>query len=150
MLTFQCPFMPQMGHGSKGSLGFRHEQAQWPSLPHLKQGLGAFLSLLVDGVLKPCSSVQFSLSVMSVSLRPHESQHARPPCSSPNPGVYSNACPLSRWYHPAISFSIVPFSSWPQCSQHQGLFQWVNTSHEVAKVLEFQLQHQSFQWTTRT
>ena len=60
MLTFQCPFMPQMGHGPEGSLGFRHEQAQWPSLPHLKQGLGAFLSLLVDGVLKPCSSVQFS------------------------------------------------------------------------------------------
>ena len=56
-------------------------------------------------------SVQFSLSVVSDSLRPHELQHARPPCSSPTPGVYSNSCPLSRWCHPAISSSVVPFSS---------------------------------------
>ena len=49
------------------------------------------------------SSVQFSYSVMSDSLRPHESQHARPPCPSPSPGVHSNSCPLSRWCHPAIS-----------------------------------------------
>ena len=51
---------------------------------------------------------------------------------------------------PAISSSVVPFSSCPHPSKHQGLFQWVNSSHEVAKVLEFQLQHQSFQWTPRT
>ena len=57
------------------------------------------------------SSVQFSCSVMSHSLRPHESQHARPPCPSPTPGVHSNSCPLSRWCHPAISSSVVPFSS---------------------------------------
>ena len=57
------------------------------------------------------SSVQFSRSVVSNSLRPHESQHTRPPCPSPTPGVYSNACPLSRWYHPIISSSVVPFSS---------------------------------------
>ena len=60
------------------------------------------------------SSVQFSPSVVSDSLRPHESQHARPPCLSPAPGVYSNSCPLSRWCHPAISSSVVPFSSCPQ------------------------------------
>ena len=60
------------------------------------------------------SSVQFSCSVMSDSLWPHESQHARPPCPSPNPGVYSNSCPSSRWCHPVISSSIVPFSSCPQ------------------------------------
>ena len=96
------------------------------------------------------SSVQFSPSVMSNSLRPHESQHAMPPCPSPTPGVYSNSCPSSWWCHPAISSSVVPFSSCPQSLQHQGLFQWVNSSHEVAKVLEFQLQHQSFQWTPRT
>ena len=95
-------------------------------------------------------SVQFSCSVVSDSLRPHESQHARPPCPSPTPRVYSNSCPLSRWCHPAISSSVVPFSSCPNPSQHQGLFQWVSSSHEVAKVLEFQLQHQSFQWTPRT
>ena len=60
------------------------------------------------------SSVQFSRSVMFDSLQPHESQHARPPCPSPTPGVHSNSCPSSRWCHPAISSSVVPFSSCPQ------------------------------------
>ena len=54
-------------------------------------------------------SVQFSHSVMSDSLRPHESQHARPPCLSPTPGVHPNSCPSSRWRHPAISSSVAPF-----------------------------------------
>ena len=57
------------------------------------------------------SSVHFSCSVMSNSLWPHELQHARPPCLSPIPRVYSNSCPLSRWCHPTISLSVVPFSS---------------------------------------
>ena len=60
------------------------------------------------------SSVQFSRSVVSDSLRPHESQHARPPCPSPSPGVHPNSRPLSPWCHPAISSSVVPFSSCPQ------------------------------------
>ena len=55
--------------------------------------------------------VQFSHSVVSDSLRPHESQHAKPPCPSPTPRVHSNTRPLSRWCHPAISSSVVPFSS---------------------------------------
>ena len=59
-------------------------------------------------------SVQFSRSVVSHSLGPHESQHARPPCPSPTLGVYPNSCPSSRWCHPAISSSVVPFSSCPQ------------------------------------
>ena len=59
-------------------------------------------------------SVQFSRSVVSDSLRPHELQHARPPCPSPIPGVHSNSCPSSRWWHPAMSTSVVPFSSCPQ------------------------------------
>ena len=59
-------------------------------------------------------SVQFSRSVMSDSLRPHEPQHARPPCPSPTPGVYPDSCPSGRWCHPAISSSDVPFSSYPQ------------------------------------
>ena len=63
---------------------------------------------------KILSSVQFSHSVVSDSLRPHESQHTRPPCPSPTPGVHSNSCPLSQWCHPAISSSVVPFSSCPQ------------------------------------
>ena len=64
--------------------------------------------------IKICISVQFSHSVVSDSLRPHELQHARPPCPSPTPRVHPNSCPSSQWYHPAISSSIVPFSS---CSQ---------------------------------
>ena len=60
------------------------------------------------------SSVQFSHSVVSDSLRPHELQHARPPCPSPTPRVHSNLCPSSQWCHPAISSSVVPFSFCPQ------------------------------------
>ena len=60
------------------------------------------------------SSVQFSRSVVSYSLRPHESQHTRPPCPSPTPRGYSNSCPSSRWCHPAISSSVVPFFLCPQ------------------------------------
>ena len=76
--------------------------------------------------IKLCiSSVQLSCSVMSDSLWPHESQHARPPCPSPTPGVCPNSCPSSQWCHPAISSSVAPFS-FPNLSQHQGLFQWVN------------------------
>ena len=60
------------------------------------------------------SSIQFSCLVMADSLEPHELQHARPPCPSPTPGIHPNSCPLSRWCHPAISSSVVPFSSCPQ------------------------------------
>ena len=83
-------------------------------------------------------SVHFSHSVESDSLWSHGLYHARPPCTSPTPGVQPNSCPSSRWCHPAISFSVVPFCL--QYSQHQGLFQWVSSSHQMAKVLEFQLQ----------
>ena len=68
------------------------------------------------------SSVQFSRSVVSNFLRPHESQHARPPCPSPTPGIYSNSCPWSRWCHPAISSSVIPFSSCPQPLPSSGSF----------------------------
>ena len=67
-------------------------------------------------------SVQFSCSVVSDSLRPHESQHARPPCPSPTPGVYPDSCPSSWWCHPAISSSVVPFSSCPQSLPASGSF----------------------------
>ena len=60
------------------------------------------------------SSLQFSHSVVSNSLRPHELQHARPPCPSTSPRVHSNSCPYSWWCHPAISSSVIPFSSCPQ------------------------------------
>ena len=68
-------------------------------------------------------SVQFSWSVVSDSLRPHESQHARPPCPSPTPDVHSDPHPLSQWCHPAISSSGVPFSSCPQFLPASGSFQ---------------------------
>ena len=69
------------------------------------------------------NSVQFSsVIVMSDSLRPHESQHARPPCPSPTPRVYSNSCPSSRWCHPAISSPAIPFSSCPQFLPASGSF----------------------------
>ena len=68
------------------------------------------------------SSVQLSHSVVSDSLWPHESQHARPPCPSPTPRVYSNPCPSSRWCHPAISSSVIPFSSCPQSLPASGSF----------------------------
>ena len=96
------------------------------------------------------SLVQLSHSVMSNSLRPHGPRHARPPWPTPTPGVYPNSCPSSsdaiQSSHPLLS----PSPPAPNPSQHQGLFQWVSSSHQVAKVLEFQLQHQSFQWTPRT
>ena len=98
-----------------------------------------------------CKVIQFSSVAQSCpTLQPHELQHAKPPRPSATPRDYSNSYPLSRWCHPAISSSIIPFSSCSQSSQHQGLFQWVSSSHEVAKILEFQHQHQSFQWTPRT
>jgi len=68
------------------------------------------------------SSVQFSRSVVSDSLRPHELQHARPPCPSPTPRVHSDSCPSSQWCHPAISSSVVPFSSCPQSFPASGSF----------------------------
>ena len=66
--------------------------------------------------------VQFSMSVVSDSLWPRESRHARLPCSSPTPRVYLNSCPSSRWCHPAISFSVLPFSSCPQSLPAPGSF----------------------------
>ena len=82
------------------------------------------------------SSVLFSLSVVSDSLRPHELQHARPPCPSPTPGVHSNSCPLSRGCSPTISSFVVPSPPAFNLSQHQGLFQRVSSWHQMAKVLE--------------
>ena len=73
--------------------------------------------------LSDFSSVQFSCSVVSDSLRPHESQHARPPCPSPTPKVHPKPHPLSRWCHPTITSSVVPFSYCPQSFPASGSFQ---------------------------
>ena len=94
------------------------------------------------------SSVQFSCSVMSDSLLPHGLQNARLPCPSPTLEAGSNSCPSSRWCHTTISSCHLSPSPAISFSQHQGLFQWVSSSHQVTKVLELQHQHQqqSFQW----
>ena len=73
-------------------------------------------------IIGASASVQFSRTVVSDSLRPHGLQHARPPCPSPTPRVYSNACPLSQWCHPAISSSVIPFSSCLQSFPASGSF----------------------------
>ena len=89
------------------------------------------------------SSVQFSCSVVSNSLRPHESQHARPPCPSPTPRVHSNLHPSSRWCYPAISSSVVPFSSCPQSLPASKsfpmsqLFAWGGQSTGVSALASF-------------
>ena len=77
-------------------------------------------------------------------------QHARLPCPSPSPRVCPSSCPSNLWCHPSISFLLLPPSP-PAFNllQHKGLFHWVGYSHQVAKVLELQLQHQSFQWVFR-
>ena len=87
-------------------------------------------------------SIQLSCSVMSDSLRPHGLQYARLSCPSPIPGVYTASCPLSRWCHPTISSSALPFSSCLQSFPASGSFPMNQLSQDVAKVLEFQLQHQ--------
>ena len=113
----------------------------WPGIKPEPPALGVQrLNLQTTGEV-PINSVQLLSHVQPFVTRP--------PCPSPTPGVYLNSCPLSWWCHPTISSSVVPFSSTFNLSQHQSLFQWVSSSHQVAKVLKFQLQHQSFQWIFR-
>ena len=95
-------------------------------------------------------TVQFSCSVVFSSLQPHQTQHARPPCPSPTSGVHPNPCPLSWWCHPTISSSVIPSPPAFNLPQYQGLFKSISSLHLVAKVLEFQFQHQSLQWKPRT
>ena len=97
-------------------------------------------------------SVQFSHSVVSDSLQPHELQHARPPCPSSTPRVHSNSCPSSRWCHPAILSSVVPFSSYPQSLPASEsfpvsqLFAWGGQSTGVSALASF-LAKKSQDWS---
>ena len=107
-----------------------------PDLPGQRNHLGRLLRMLL-----------FSHWVTSNSLWSHGLQHARLPCPSLSPGVCSDSCPLSRWGHPTISSSVAPFSC-PQSFPASGLFQWVGSLHQVARVLE--LQHEGLpQWLSR-
>ena len=113
-----------VAHQAPLSMGFPRQE-YWSGLPYCTAGdlpdpgIKLVFPALASGFFtpalpgKPCffSSVQFSRSVMSYSLRPHEPQHARPPCPSPTPVVHQNPCPLNQWCHPTISSSVVPFSS---------------------------------------
>ena len=98
------------------------------------------------------SSVQLSRSVVSDSLQPHESQHTRPPCSSPSPGVHSDSCPSRQWCHPAISSSVIPFSSCPQSLPASEsfpmsqLFTWGGQSTGVSALASF-LPKKSQDWS---
>ena len=118
-----------VGEDSWESLGLQRDPTElnwWLKIPSACQmyNLSVKLSSKCQTCLFQClfdisldvwlSSVQFSHSVVSNSLRPHELQHARPPCPSPTPGVHSNSSPSSRWCHPVISSSVIPFSSCPQ------------------------------------
>ena len=115
--------------------------------------LDSVLRFYIDSLCWPSDNpirVQFSCSVVSGSLWPHGLQHAMPPCPSPTSRVCSThvhrAGDAFQLSHPLSSPSPPAFS----LSQHQGLFKWVSSLHQVAKRLEFQPQHQSFQWIFRT
>ena len=102
----------------------------------------------VMGQLSGMILLLFSHSVMSKPLQPHRLQHARLPCPSLTPRFFSDSCQLSQWYCLTISSTATPCSAFNLC-QHQGLFHWVRSLYQVAKVLEFQLQHRFFQWIFR-
>ena len=102
-------WLTNLWHCSSLSLSHIHTH-----LPHTYIRFLAVWWSLWTHLHKTETSDQISHSVVSDSLRPHESQHARPPCPSPTPGVHSDSHPLSQWCHPAISSSVVPFSSCPQ------------------------------------
>ena len=139
--------------------GVRYHRSLWSRVKTLKCILratgrqptppGSNLKDSLSHCYSQFSSIQFCRSVLSDSLPHHGLQHTRPLCLSPTPRVYSNSCPLSWWCHQPshlLSPSLPTFN----LSQNQSLFKWVSSSHQVAKVLEFQLQHQSFQRRFKT
>ena len=121
----------------------RRNDAMWPMVMNI---------CLNKGVTRESETiVQFSSVAQScLTLRPHELQHARPPCPSPPLGVHSNSHPSSRWCHPAISSSVVAFSSCPQSLPASESFPMSQLFAWGGQVLEFQLKHQTFQRTLRT
>ena len=164
-----CPVLcdPIVAHQATLSIGFSRQE-YWSGMPcpppgdhpHPWMKPMSLMSFEMTGRFFTTSTtweaqaehqlVQFSRSVVSASLQPHESQHARPPCPSSTHRIYPNSC---HWISDTIWPSYLLSSPSPPAlnlSQHQGLFQRVSSSHQVAKVLEFQLQHQSYQWTPRT
>ena len=107
----------------------------------IDKGSRQYVYVLYVGTIRICS-----VTKSCPTLWPHGLPHARLPCPSLSPGACSNSCPLSWWCHPTMSSSVAPSCPALNLSQHQSLCWWVDFLHQVAKVLEFQLQHQSFQW----
>ena len=138
---------------SNGWLFASHDQSigapDWaPAFPMYSQG---WFHLRWTGLISLLSSsVSFSLSVVSNFLWPPGKQQNRLSCPSPSPGTCSNSCPLSQWCHLTISSLLSHSLPVFNLSQHQGLFQWVSSFHKMAKVLQSQLQHQTFQGIFRT
>ena len=134
-----CGLIPQ-DRNSKNTEGRRLGPAHIEDeRPHISHSLSQEPSL---------NSIPFSHSV--VSLQSHGLQHARLPCPSPMPGAFLNSCSLSQWCHPTVSTSVICFSSCLQSFPASGSFQMSHSLHQMAKVLDLQLQHQSFQWIFRT
>ena len=127
-----------LGEGNSYPIQYTYLKMVWTEEPDRVQSMGSqrvghdWVTNTFTFHFSSVYSVQFTCSVMSDSLQPHEPQHARPPCPSPTPRVHSNPCPLSQWCHLTISSSVVPFSC-PQSFPASASFQWVSC-HLMYKV----------------
>ena len=164
-----CQFRTRLNYGASmicsQSYGFSHSHVQMWELDH-KEGRTlknwCFRTVVLEKTLQsplgskeikpvhPKGSQSKGRSGASDSLRPHGLQHDKFPCPSSTPGASSNSCPSSRWCHPTISSSVIPFSSCLQSFPASGSFPVSQFFTSVAKVLEFQLQLQFSQWIFRT
>ena len=123
ILAWRIPWTEKPGWlPSMGSQRIRHNWVTKHSTAYNLQSIKTSFQWSIFNMVQ-FSSVQFSHSVVSDSLWPHELQHARPPCPSPTPRVHSDSCPSSQWCHPTISSSVIPFSSCPQSFPASGSFQ---------------------------
>ena len=140
--------LPQIKLNSQLSHG-QHAKVLYFGMVYLVPPCGKhFPTPCTENNLVHCSITSVH-SVMSDSLRPHEPQHTRTPCPSPTPRVYPNSCPVSDAIQPSHPLSS-PSPAAFKLPQYQGLLNWLSFLHKVDKVLEPQLQHQSFEWTPRT
>ena len=119
------------------------------TMNQVRKFLGGLVYLHVQVPRSSSCGCCCSVAKSCLTLQPCGLQHSGLPCSSLSPGVCSHSCLLSQWCDLTISSSAAPFFSCPQSFPVSGLFQWVSSLHQVAKVLELQLQHQSCQWTFR-
>ena len=138
-------------HGSSILIHFHNFHYYFPLYIFPVELWDYFVKFQNNGSFIDIALLLLSHTIVSNCLWPHGLQHARHPCPSPSPRVSSNSCPLSWWYHLIISSFVITFSSCLQSFTASGSFLMhrVFFLHQVAKVLELQLQHQSFQWIFR-